>query len=126
MRPMRYLFAHMPATGHVNPGLALAQALVKRGHDVRWYSIPRFKEAIQATGARYVPFREGLVRDCEEELRREPADVVIGCNTSPAVEILHAKLGIPWALYGIAGISSSQTAVMEYRSYAEREHVSTG
>jgi Glycosyltransferase family 28 N-terminal domain len=93
---MRYFFAPMPATGHVNPGLALAQALVKRGHDVRWYSTPRFKKAIEAVGARYVPFD----RDCEEELRREPADVIVGDNGSTVAEAVHTKLGIAWAVYG--------------------------
>ena len=139
---MRYLFAPMPATGHVNPGLPLAKALVQRGHDVRWYSIPRFKKAIESVGARFVPFRNattldeeklesmfpdrprgglaqlrydiknifvaampGMLRDCEEELRREPADVIIGDNASAVVEALHARLGIPWAVYGITVLS---------------------
>lgn len=139
---MRYFFAPMPATGHVNPGLPIAKALVQRGHDVRWYSIPRFRKAIEAAGARYVPFREGLVldeenfdamftdrpagglaqlrydiknifvsampgmlRDCEEELRREPADVIVGDNTSAVAEAIHTKLGIPWAVYGITVLS---------------------
>ena len=110
---MRYLFAPIPVADHVNPGLSLAQALVKRDHDVRWYSIPAFKEAIESVGARYVPLcegsLEGMLRDCEEELRREPADVVIGCNTSPLVEALHVNLGIPWAVW----ISSPQPSVME-------------
>jgi MGT family glycosyltransferase len=142
MRVMRYFFAPMPATGHVNPGLPIARALVQRGHDVRWYSIPRFRKAIEAIGARYVPFREGLVldeenfdamfedrpsgglaqlrfdvknifvsampgmlRDCEEELRREPADVVVGDNTSAVAEAIHTKLGVPWAVYGITVLS---------------------
>lgn len=34
----RFLFAPMPFTGHVNPGLPIARELVARGHDVRWYS----------------------------------------------------------------------------------------
>lgn len=146
---MRYFFAPMPATGHVNPGLPIAKALVQRGHDVRWYSIPRFRKAIESIGARYVPFREGLVldeehfdsmftdrpagglaqlrfdiknifvsampgmlRDCEEELRREPADVIVGDNTSAVAEAIHTRLGIPWAVYGITvlGLPSRDTA----------------
>lgn len=139
---MRYFFAPMPATGHVNPGLPLAKALVQRGHDVRWYSIPRFKKAIESVGARYIPFRNattldeehldtmfpdrpagglnqlrydvknifvaampGMLADCEEELRREPADVIIGDNASAVVEALHTKLDIPWAVYGITVLS---------------------
>jgi MGT family glycosyltransferase len=135
----RYFFTPMPITGHVNPGLPIARELVARGHDVRWYSTPRFKKAIEAVGARYVPFREalpldeenveglfpdrpvgglsqlqydlknlfvsimpGMLRDCEEELRREPADVVVADNTSAVGEALHTKLGLPWAVYGIS------------------------
>jgi len=39
----------------VNPGLPIARELVRRGHDVRWYSTPRFKNAIEKIGARFVP-----------------------------------------------------------------------
>ena len=63
----RYLFAPMPFTGHVNPGLPIARELVRRGHDVRWYSTPRFKRSIEASGARYVPFRHAMQLD-EEHL----------------------------------------------------------
>lgn len=136
---MRYFFAPMPITGHVNPGLPIARELVRRGHDVRWYSTPRFRKAIESIGARYVPFREampldeenvdglfpdrpkggikqlqydiknlfvsimpGMLRDCEEELRREPADVIVADNTSAVAEAVRTKLGIPWAVYGIS------------------------
>jgi MGT family glycosyltransferase len=59
----RFLFAPLPFTGHVNPGLPIAKELVKRGNDVRWYSTPRFRKAIEAAGARYVPFREAMQLD---------------------------------------------------------------
>ena len=141
---MRYLFAPIPFTGHVNPGLPIARELVRRGHDVRWYSSPRFKRAIESIGARWVPLRhalpldeerlsemwparpsEGIAQmqhdsknvfiefirgalvDLEEELRREPADVVIADNGSAVVEAIHRKLGIPWAVYGMSVIAMS-------------------
>jgi len=63
----RFLFAPMPFTGHVNPGLPIARELVERGHDVRWYSTPRFKRAIENIGARYVPFYYAMPLD-EERL----------------------------------------------------------
>jgi MGT family glycosyltransferase len=63
----RFLFAPMPITGHVNPGLPIARELVARGHDVRWYATPRFRKAIEATGARWVPFRDATIID-EERL----------------------------------------------------------
>jgi MGT family glycosyltransferase len=135
----RFLFAPMPITGHVNPGLPIARELVARGHDVRWYATPRFRKAIEAAGARWVPFREatpideervdaqfadrpktgglqqlrydvrnifvsampGMLRDLSEELRREPADVIVGDSASAAAEAVRAKFGIPWAVYGI-------------------------
>ena len=64
---MRYLFAPIPFTGHVNPGLPIARELVARGHDVRWYSTPRFRRAIESTGARWVPLRHAMPLD-EERL----------------------------------------------------------
>jgi len=132
----------MPATGHVNPGLPIARELVARGHDVRWYSTPRFRKAIEGVGARWVPFRHatlldeeqldathtarpssgvaqlrydvknifvsampGMLRDLLDELRREPADAIVGDNASAVVEAVHMKLGIRWAVYGITVLS---------------------
>src|SRR5688572_32807348 len=62
---IRYLFAVFPVSGHVNPGLPIARELVARGHDVRWYSTQRFRRAIEATGARWVPFRAATPIDEE-------------------------------------------------------------
>lgn len=50
----RFLFATMPATGHVNPGLPIARELVARGHDVRWYCGNAFRRSIERTGARFL------------------------------------------------------------------------
>lgn len=140
---MRYLFAPFPVTGHVNPGLPIARELVRRGHEVRWYSTPRFKRTIETMGARWVPLRNaipideeqfdmwpdrpaegiaqlrfdlknsfiefirGALADLEAELRREPADVIVGDNASAVVEAVHQKLGIPWAVYGMSVMSTS-------------------
>ena len=134
----RFLFAVFPVTGHVNPGLPIARELVQRGHDVRWYSTPRFRKAIEAAGARFVPVRNaipldeeridqmfpqrpaegiaqirfdvenifvniipGMLRDLEDELAWEPADVIVGDNASAVCGPLHERSGIPWAVYGI-------------------------
>ena len=44
----------IPAHGHTNPMLPVVQALVRRGHAVRFYSFSQFEEKIRATGAEYV------------------------------------------------------------------------
>ena len=139
----RYLFAPMPITGHVNPGLPIARELVRRGHDVRWYSTTRFRRAIEAIGARWIPVRSairideehmdawpnrpkdginqlrydvknifveflrGALRDLEDEMRRDRADVVVGDNAAAVVEAVHQKFGIPWALYGMSVMTMS-------------------
>lgn len=59
----RYLFAAFPVAGHVTPGLPLARELVRRGHDVRWYTTPKFAEKVEAAGAKYVPYKKALILD---------------------------------------------------------------
>ena len=59
----KFLFAVFPVSGHVNPGLPIARELVRRGHDVRWYSTMRFKRAIEETGARFVRYRMAVPID---------------------------------------------------------------
>jgi hypothetical protein len=55
----------------------------------------------------FVEFIRGALADLEDELRREPADVVIADNGSAVVEAIHQKLGIPWAVYGMSVITMS-------------------
>lgn len=54
----RFLLTAMPFTGHVTPLLAVAAALVERGHDVRFYTGSRFRARVEASGAVLVPWRE--------------------------------------------------------------------
>lgn len=62
----RFLFATVPVPGHVNPGLPLARALVQRGHEVRWYAGQRFRAAVEATGAHYLPMDPRLDYDATD------------------------------------------------------------
>ena len=48
--------ATQPITGHVLPALPLARELARRGHETRWYCGKKFGDAIEATGARFVPY----------------------------------------------------------------------
>ena len=54
-------FFCIPAHGHTNPMLPVTAELVKRGHDVRFYSFDEFKEKIEATGAQYISCDRFLV-----------------------------------------------------------------
>jgi MGT family glycosyltransferase len=58
----RFLIGTIPLVGHINPALPIARQLVKRGHEVWWYTGKNFQSKVEATGARYVPIRTGL--DC--------------------------------------------------------------
>ena len=53
-----------------------------------------------------------MLRDVEDELQWEPADVIVGDNVSAVCGPLHERSGIPWAVYGINPLpmSSRDTA----------------
>ena len=53
----RFMITAMPFTGHVVPLTAVASALHDRGHDVRFYTGAAFRERVEASGARLVPWR---------------------------------------------------------------------
>lgn len=55
----RFLIVTLPITGHFSPVVPIARRLVERGHEVWWYAGGRFRQRVEATGARYVPMGEG-------------------------------------------------------------------
>lgn len=52
----RFMLTAMPFTGHVHPLLAIAEALVARGHDVRFYTGAAFAARVTAAGALPIPW----------------------------------------------------------------------
>jgi MGT family glycosyltransferase len=52
----RILISPMPFSGHVAPLLAVAEQLVRAGHDVRVYTGAAFRDAVERAGARLVPW----------------------------------------------------------------------
>ncbi|HEX5506315.1 MAG TPA: glycosyltransferase, partial [Thermomicrobiales bacterium] len=54
---VRVLLCTHPITGHVNPALELARALVARGHEVRCYTGQKFRAKVEAVGAAFEPMR---------------------------------------------------------------------
>jgi len=71
----KFVFAVFPVSGHINPGLPIARELIRHGHDVRWYSTPRFKASIEKAGARFVPYKRAFAFDEEhvDQLEGRPA-----------------------------------------------------
>lgn len=53
----RILIAAMPGVGHVTPLLPVAEELVRRGHDVRFYTGHTYRAKVERTGATYEPMR---------------------------------------------------------------------
>lgn len=52
----RFMVTAMPFSGHVAPMVAVAGALARRGHDVRFYTGAAFRVQVEAVGARFVPW----------------------------------------------------------------------
>lgn len=50
----RILFATIPIAGHVRPGLPVARELVHDGHEVVWYTGPKFASVVNGVGAKFV------------------------------------------------------------------------
>ena len=51
---MRVLWFCIPAYGHTNPTIEVVRELVRRGHEVRYYSFEEFRERIEHAGAEFV------------------------------------------------------------------------
>jgi MGT family glycosyltransferase len=62
----KFLFAVTPIYGHIAPGLPIAQRLVDLGHEVQWYGTSKYREKIEATGARFVKVQ--LAKDYDDGL----------------------------------------------------------
>src|SRR5690349_3219152 len=62
----RFLICTVPVIGHINPGLPIARKLIERGHAVWWYTGQKFRAAIEATGARFLPMAAALDYDAEQ------------------------------------------------------------
>ena len=50
---MKILIASMPATGHMNPMLAIARILMTEAHEVAIYTGSAFRARVEAAGAKF-------------------------------------------------------------------------
>ncbi|MBQ6927451.1 MAG: glycosyl transferase [Oscillospiraceae bacterium] len=70
---MRLLWFCIPAHGHTNPTLEVVRELVRRGHEVRYYSFEEFRQKIEDTGAAFIAcdaYLTPLDRESERRMRR--------------------------------------------------------
>lgn len=56
MNKLKILMVNVPFSGHVNPTLPLAKELVSRGHEVSYILNDEWKERIEQTGAKFIPY----------------------------------------------------------------------
>ncbi len=51
----RFLVGTIPVIGHVSPAVPMVRELIKRGHEVCWYTGQVFQASIEKTGAQFAP-----------------------------------------------------------------------
>src|SRR6516165_6462179 len=52
---MKILFASTPATGHLNPLLAITRVLLAEGHEITFLTGTAFRSRIESCGAEFLP-----------------------------------------------------------------------
>ena len=51
---MKIAWFCIPAHGHTNPTIEVVRELVRRGHEIRYYSFEEFREKIEDAGACFI------------------------------------------------------------------------
>ena len=69
---MKILMVSTPATGHINPLLAVAQVLIDEGHEVVCLSGTWMREKIESAGARFRALQPGADLDLRDILAVAP------------------------------------------------------
>jgi MGT family glycosyltransferase len=69
----RILFTTQPMAGHLRPALPIADELVRRGHEVAWYTGAKYAGQVADTGARVVPIASELDWDDADLAQRAAA-----------------------------------------------------
>ena len=66
----KIMFFCIPAQGHTNPTIRVVEALVERGHQVRYYSFDRFQKQIEEAGADFISCDQYLPEVNERSIRK--------------------------------------------------------
>lgn len=80
----KIVFFCIPAHGHTNPTLGVVDELVKRGHEVWYYSYTPFREKIENLGAKFI-----ACDDYDVEQKIDPKDAIkVGKDLSFSTQLL--------------------------------------
>jgi hypothetical protein len=72
----KVVFVEMPASGHVNPTLPIAQELVRRGEQVIYYCDDEFRDRIEQAGATFRPYPTGCLTSRDIALATQTGDLL--------------------------------------------------
>lgn len=82
----KIVFFNIPAYGHTNPTIAVVDELVKRGHEVWYYSFHEFKDKIENAGAKFIPCNDYLPEftpEIEKKVGKDFASLIeMGADTT--------------------------------------------
>lgn len=56
----KFAFINIPFHAHINPTLPVVQELVARGHEVVYYLTDKYKQAVEATGAKFYGYQSQI------------------------------------------------------------------
>ena len=70
MKKLNILMVNLPYSGHTNPTLPLAKALVERGHSVTYINAEAFRTPIENTGAKFVPYEKNYPENPTENQKK--------------------------------------------------------
>ena len=64
------LIINLPFAGHTNPTLPLTEALVKRGHNVFYINAEEYRDKIEHTGAKFIPYSNYPEKPTEQQKKK--------------------------------------------------------
>ena len=92
----KYIFLPGPAYGHVNPTLAIAQELVRRGEQVVYYLTEEYQATIEATGATFHPYQSTM--NNRQPPSRLPGNPIAVLRAMPLMRVKESQQVIPQVL----------------------------
>jgi len=102
----RFLFVVPPFTGHVNPTIAVAAELERRGHQVAWTGVPGATQALLPEGATFVSAVGEEVAAYVAQVGEDRPDV----RGAAAFKFLQEEVLIPLADHMVDGVDAAVDA----------------